>query len=260
MTGPVNIPQLLEWVREAGQIALEYYYRGVTRTYKADRSPVTQADIAVERYLTGRIRQTYPGPTYGLMAEESTQESSASEFLWVIDPIDGTRVFADGLPLWSVSIGLLHRGQPYRGVVYLPATDEMYFTDENGVPFWNRRPLRGLMRTAWDRDSFIAVPSTAHRCFRIDFHRLRALGSIAAHYMYVARGAAVAVLHRRFSLWDIAAAYTILAACGGCALHLNGEPVSLVQLAASHTANRPVLAGHPEVVSQLLGRVELIAG
>jgi len=251
---PFEFSKVRAWVIEAGNIALSYYQTQLTKRRKEDYSPVTEADEAVEKFIIGKIHQTYNTNSFGIIAEESEGHWQDQEFIWVIDPIDGTRVFINGIPLWCISVGLLRNGEAYRGVVYLPITKDIYYTNDDGIAFWNNRPLNGALQTQWDRDSFIAVPSVANRHFDIKFPRLRALGAVATHHVYVASGVAVAALHRQAGLWDIAGAQAILAAVGGVSVYLDGTPVSFAELLAQQktTCNGPILAGHPTVVENLL--------
>lgn len=258
MTAPVDFTQTLPWLKQAGQIALRYYQTQLRRQQKDDYSPVTEADKAVEKFLVDKIWQQFDPAQFGLIGEELGGDWENKEYVWVIDPIDGTRIFIDGLPQWCISLGLLHRQKEHRGAIYLPATDELYYTDNAGQPFWGNRPLTGMMRDNWDRDSFIGVPSSAHRHFNIEFRRVRAMGSVAAHHVYVARGAAVAALHRNAKLWDLAGAHAILTASGGRAVYLNGQPFSLADLSNPASGATPILAGHPAVLKKLLSTIHEI--
>ncbi len=255
---PFEISKIRAWLREAGAIALDFYQsQFLYKSYKSDHSPVTEADKAVEAFLVDKIKQAYLPYGHGLIAEESGGEGQEHEFVWAVDPIDGTRIFADGLPMWGIAIGLLRNGEPYRGAVYLPALNEIYYTNDEGRPFWNDQPLGGRLRTDWDEDSFIAVPSAAHRHYKIDFRRMRALGAIATHHLLVARGAAVAALHRQASIWDIAGAHAILSAAGGIAVYLDGRPLALPEILAKRQCRETILVGHPAVVERLLPRIEV---
>ena len=255
---PFDFSLVQNWIREAGTIALNYYQTQLNRDHKEDYSPVTEADKAVEKFIISRIEQTYDLHHHGIIAEESGGYWQGKEFIWAIDPIDGTRVFIDGLPLWCISIGLLKDGEAYRGVVYLPAINEIFYTDNEGAAFWNDRPLKGVLRTDWDRDSFISVPAGAHRHFDINFRRVRALGAIATHHSYVARGTAVAALHRKAKVWDLAGAHAILTAAGGTAINLlDGSQVSLADSLDQGMCKQPILAGHPAVLERLLPRIKL---
>jgi fructose-1,6-bisphosphatase/inositol monophosphatase family enzyme len=256
-TSPFEFRKIQAWIREAGEIALGYYQTQLTRVRKDDYSPVTEADHAVEEFLISKVRQTYAAQDHIIIAEESGGDWQNGEFVWAIDPIDGTRVFVDGLPLWCISIGLLRNGEAYRGMVYLPVINEMYYTNDEGIAFWNDRPLKGMLRTEWDRDSFIGVPSEAHHYFDIDFCRLRAFGSAVTHQAYVARGVAVAALQRQLSLWDIAGANAILTSVGGVAIYLDGRPVSMLDVLRQGKCTGPVLIGHPQVVEKLLPKIKV---
>jgi myo-inositol-1(or 4)-monophosphatase len=254
---PFDFFRIRSWLEEAGIIALQYYQTQLDRNRKQDYSPVTEADTAVERFLINKIEQSSDLRYVGILAEESGGDWQDKEFVWVVDPIDGTRVFIDGLPLWCISLGLLKEGEAYRGVVYLPAINEIFYTNNEGIAFWNDRPLKGMLRTAWDRDSFIAVPSGAHRYFKINFRRIRSLGAIATHHAYVAKGTAVAALHRNAKAWDLAGAQAILDAVGGTVVHLDGTPFSMAAALAQGIVRQPVLAGHPAVLEKLLPRIEI---
>jgi myo-inositol-1(or 4)-monophosphatase len=253
---PFEFSKIQPYIREAGQIALSYYQTQLTRKRKKDNSPVTEADEAVEKFLIEKIQLIYPDFDCQIIGEESGSTNQGKEFAWAIDPIDGTRIFLDGLPSWCISVGLLRNGEAYRGAVYLPLVNEMYYTDDEGKAFWNGEPMIGTLRTDWDSDSFIAISASSHIYFDIDFRRLRAFGAIATHHIYVARGVAVAALHRQTALWDIAGAQAILTAVGGVAVYLDGTEISMPQILADGKTNKPILVGHPAVVEKLLPKIK----
>lgn len=257
-TTPFRFTEIQAWIREAATIALNYYQTHLTRRQKDDHSPVTKADHAVENFLIDKIQKVYDPQDYGFVAEETGGDWQGKEFVWAIDPIDGTRVFVDGLPLWCISVGLLRNGEAYRGIVYLPVLDEMYYTDDEGTAFWNGRPMAGMIRKKWDKDSFICVPSGIHNYYDIDFWRVRALGAVATHHSYVARGASVAAIYRKAKIWDLAGAHPILTAVGGMAVHLNGKPISLSEILAEGVSKEPIVAGHPAILERLLPRIKTL--
>jgi myo-inositol-1(or 4)-monophosphatase len=260
MTSPhFDLRKVKAWVNEAGQIALSYYQTQLSLERKDDASPVTAADYAVEKFLIDKIEEHYGAQGHVIIGEESGGTGQNSEFVWAIDPIDGTRIFINGLPLWCISVGLLKNGQAYRGVVYLPVLNEIYYTDEQGVPFWNEKPLTGMLPNNWGRDSFICLPSEAHHYFDIDFFRLRALGSAAVHQVYVARGVAIAALQRKLSLWDIAGAGAILTGVGAAMVYLDGTPVAMPDVLQEGKVRGPILIAHPRIVEKLLPRITMCA-
>jgi myo-inositol-1(or 4)-monophosphatase len=154
----IDINLLREWLTEAGRIALtQSTERAVD--IKPDLTPVTQIDRQIEAFLLEQITRYYPN--HSMLAEEGSSRSG-SDFTWVIDPIDGTRAFASGLPVWGISVGVFHQGEPYAGVFYMPATGEMYW-GTNTQAFCNDREL--LPQATIDMDSppaFMAVPSNTH--------------------------------------------------------------------------------------------------
>lgn len=254
---PFEFEKLKPLIIEAGEIALGYFQTQLAREQKDDYSPVSEADRAVEEFLINKLRQVYPAQEYPIIAEESGGDWQDKEFVWVIDPIDGTRIFLDGLPFWCISLGLLRSGQVYRGIVYLPVLNELYYTDDEGQAFWNGQPLTGALQTDWTRDSFIAASSEAHLIYNMEFRRIRALGAVVTHQVYAARGVAVAALYRTARIWDLAAAHAILTAAGGTAVHLDGSPLSLADVIAQGKNKKPVLAGHPAVVEKLRPMIKL---
>jgi histidinol-phosphatase len=108
----------------AGRVALEYFDRPLEVEWKGDDSPVTIADKEAEETIRGMLERRYPGD--GFLGEECGERPGSSGFRWVIDPIDGTRNFVRGIPLWATLIGLEHEGVPVAGICYLPALRQMF--------------------------------------------------------------------------------------------------------------------------------------
>ena len=96
---------------------------------KADETPVTQADRRAEAVMRERIRTVYP--THGVIGEEYGKENEDAEFVWVLDPIDGTISFASGCPLFGTLIGLLHHGKPFLGAIHLPILERLCLGDNH---------------------------------------------------------------------------------------------------------------------------------
>ena len=128
---------LLNITQKAGDIALQHY--GQTKgTLKPDNSWVTQADLDVEAYLRSELGKTRPNDA--ILGEEGDNPPPTSPTVWAIDPIDGTRVFNHGLPVWGVSIGALVEGIPTIGAFILPALGDIYYTDGT-TAYLNKRHL-----------------------------------------------------------------------------------------------------------------------
>jgi fructose-1,6-bisphosphatase/inositol monophosphatase family enzyme len=245
----VDLDLVREWARQAGQIALSYFNR-VEGTRKADRTLVSAADLEIEALLTENIRRAYP--SHGIIGEEGTKEIHGS-CLWAIDPLDGTRAFLSGLPVWGISIGLLWRGEPWLGVFYLPLLEEWYYSaSPQAGAFWNERPIHCPPQQGFDDNSMLCVPGDAHLKYQINFPGVvRALGSAAAHLCFVARGNATAALLYDLSIWDMAAGAAILQAAGGSLRYLDGGEVPRDALLNKELRVQSMVAAHPSVIHDL---------
>ncbi|MDR2761517.1 MAG: histidinol phosphate phosphatase [Planctomycetaceae bacterium] len=123
-------------VKEAGEITLKYFYAPTEYSVerKADMSPVTIADLEVERFLRDRIREQFPDDT--ILGEEFSAQSGTSGFKWLLDPIDGTKSFIHGVPFYSMLVGIEQDGINVGGVIGLPALGEMLWAGR-GVGAWH---------------------------------------------------------------------------------------------------------------------------
>ena len=224
----IDLEFLRSCLKAAGELALGQFGK-VRAEIKADLTPVTAADHQVEDYLIAKISARYPSHLIlseesGLQARAGAPFDAAAPFAWVIDPIDGTRSFASGLPIWGVSIGILRAGEAYAGGLYLPMTRELYWGTRQQA-FYNDEPLPRLASVDADNPlTFLAVPSDVQLKYKISYPRTRSMGSTAAHLAYAARGAAAGVLTHRVGRWDIAGLLPALAATGISIETLSGRP------------------------------------
>ena len=132
----------VEMASGAGRIMREYF-RSATLTEKAkinDADIVTPADKACDALITGEINKRFPD--HSILAEESGESESGSDYRWVIDPIDGTTNFAAGLPICCTSIALEYKGETVVGVVYDPFTDELFTAVKGQGAMLNGHPIR----------------------------------------------------------------------------------------------------------------------
>jgi myo-inositol-1(or 4)-monophosphatase len=109
-------------VREGAAIARDYFGRTSVLREKAFHDIVTEADLAVEQHIVAALRGLYPD--HGFLAEEGGADRTDAEYVWVLDPIDGTKYYARSVPLYAVSLALLHRGRPVMGIVHTPQMDQ----------------------------------------------------------------------------------------------------------------------------------------
>ena len=244
----IDLRQVRKWLKDAGKFALSQR-DSLQSDIKLDGSVVTDVDRHVESMLFEHISQTYPN--HQILSEEGSNQRNDGEFLWAIDPIDGTRAYATGLPVWGISVGVLKQGKPYAGFFYMPATGEMYwgigkkgFYDDQPMLLHNDTNLQNTL-------AFIAVPSNAHRHYEISFNRLRSLGSTTAHLAYVARNVAVAALTRQIYLWDIASVLPILDATGVGLMYLSGKPLELSALLDGSLSPEPLVAAPIDILDDV---------
>lgn len=249
----IQLDEVGAWAVAGGEIALGYFNR-VSGRRKADRSWVTEADEAVERFLVERIVERHPG--HGIIGEEHTRSKLDNEFVWAIDPIDGTAAFVSGLPIWGVSIGLFRDRKPYLGVIYLPLLKDVYYAGPEGGAFFNDQQISVTTPEQWESETWLAVPSDTHRHFDLDFvGKTRTLGSTAAAMCYVARGSAVAALLTQVAIWDIAAGLAIISAAGGACTTLDGAPLDINPMLDGRAHYEPLLVAHPSQVARLQNAV-----
>jgi histidinol-phosphatase len=142
--GPRELEELLqvaqELARNAGSITLEHFGRVLSSRTKGDGTPVTEADVAAETYLREEILRRYP--EHGILGEEFGETNPEASVRWILDPIDGTRSFMRGIPLYGVLLGIEVEGVPSVGVVHFPALGETVAAALGEGCYWNGRPAR----------------------------------------------------------------------------------------------------------------------
>jgi len=240
----LSTEQLIELCARGGETALGLVGR-VAREYKHDRSVVTQADREVEQQIREEALRLAPG--LGLLGEEMAIVPPDGEWTLVIDPIDGTSSYVDGLPTWAVTVALCRNMKPVRGVVLLPAIDEWYAAgdDTDGlIASVSIEPRTESAEVVIDRTTRVLVHSRAHRYVLPGFPgKFRSLGSLAYHLALVARGSALGAFlgHARF--WDWAAGAVLLDAIGGEVIDLDGNTADPEAHFCMEPASLPLLAG-----------------
>ncbi|NJK82321.1 MAG: inositol monophosphatase family protein [Chloroflexaceae bacterium] len=208
---------------EAGKITLRYFQTGIAAELKSDESPVTIADREAEAFLRSAITTHYPQHAI-LGEEEGATGHSDAEWRWILDPIDGTRAFVRGMPLYGVMVGLEHRGEPVLGVINMPALNEITYAARGLGCWWNGRPCR-VSQVPRLHDGLLVATTADDRYARTgrkeSFERLvNAAGMFRTWgdcygYVLVATGRAEATLDPIVSVWDVAAAYPIVREAGG---------------------------------------------
>lgn len=216
-----------KWAREAGDILMGYFRR---RDLESDTKlnifdVVTEADKASEAFLIRSIRAAYP--SHAILAEESGEAgSSGSEWRWVIDPLDGTTNFSQGLPVFCVSIGLEYRGETVVGVVFAPKLGELFEACRGGGATLNGEPLHCSGKSDLDRmvvatgvpyDKAVNPDNNLDNILRVAprVRGVRRMGSAAIDLAYTAAGFFDAYWELNLKPWDVAAGALMVSEAGG---------------------------------------------
>jgi histidinol-phosphatase len=206
---------------QAGKITLEYFQTGTAVERKADASPVTLADRRAEQELRERIQHTFPD--HGILGEEFGEVAGRTPYRWVLDPLDGTRSFIQGVPLYGVMMGLEYQGQPVLGVVHLPALGETVYAAKGHGCYWNGRRAH-VSTTSTLADAVVLATSVrslyeegrgpVFEALQEQTRLQRTWGDCYGHIL-VATGRAEVMLDPILQIWDCAALRPILEEAGG---------------------------------------------
>lgn len=222
--------------REAGQLTLEFFQReGLAVERKADNSPVTEADRQAEQLLRRRIRETFADDA--ILGEEFGEQAGTSGFRWILDPIDGTKSFICGVPLYGTLIGVERGGTSVVGVIYIPALDECVYAAAGSGAWYTRgsaapRPAHVSARSQLTEAVFLTsqVDSFSSRGAQQVYLQLERAASITRTwgdcygYLLVATGRADVMLDPLMNVWDAAALQPIMEQAGGTYCDWTGKP------------------------------------
>ena len=215
--------------------------------------PVTEADKGAERAIRALINQTFP--EHGIIGEEYGSENSEAEYVWVLDPVDGTRAFISGLPVWTNLIALRHRGRPVLGVIGQPYLGEVFI----GSPLGSRligpheeTPLRvracaGLsdaVIATTDPNQFKGAEAVAYNGL-LEAVKLARYGCDAYAFAMVALGTMDIALEAGLKCWDIEAIIPVIENAGGIVTDWRGNPVG-------QDGGQVIAAASPALIDQAL--------
>ncbi|MGH8042680.1 MAG: inositol monophosphatase family protein [Rudaea sp.] len=234
----------------AAEIIHRHYVRGVAVQTKADATPVTIADREAEIAIKDVLQRAFPD--HALYGEEFGREG-AGDFLWLIDPIDGTKAFVRGYPMFSTQIALMHRGELVLGVSSSPVYGETAWARVGGGAFLDGARIRVSSAREFDVNAAISIGNvkTLTRDARWDVlgelirrsGRIRGYGDFL-HYHLLARGCIDLVVESDVNILDIAALAVIVREAGGVFTALDGAELDLETTSA--------LAGTPALHAQAL--------
>lgn len=223
----LDICQLI--ARRAGELALGYWDKGIAFEEKADESPVTVADHESERLIARLVEEHFPDD--GLLGEEGSRKESVNGRRWIIDPIDGTRDFVRGNPLWAVLIGFEASGEVEAGVAYLPAMNLMFNAARGAGAYCNdtlihASPITRAAEAVFCMNRFNAINEYSFAPRLVDwmgqFWAVRSLGG-SLDAMMVARGQADLWIEPEAKPWDLAPLKVIAEEAGARFFNFDGS-------------------------------------
>jgi histidinol-phosphatase len=220
----------VEAARTAGQVALRYFDGEFTVEWKSDDSPVTVADRETEQSLRRTLLASFPND--GFLGEEFGDTPGSSGFRWIIDPIDGTRSFVRGIPLWATLVGLEYRGEQIAGIAEVPALGHAYRALRGDGAYRNDRRIR--VSGVADLSQALVFYSSLSWFIKAERHeqflelvrrtdRTRGYGDFYG-FVLVAQGSGELMVEHGVHAWDVAAIKPLIEEAGGRFSDWSGTP------------------------------------
>jgi myo-inositol-1(or 4)-monophosphatase len=241
--------------RHAGKTMMRQFERvdTLTITEKHKNDFVTEVDKQAERIIIDALQQAFP--EHGILSEESGSVKQNDEYLWIIDPLDGTQNYIRGIPQFSISIALQYKGQIEHGLVYDPAKDELFSASRGQGTRLNDHRLRVSQTQQLDQALLGTGFPFRHPHYLNDYLRsfeklypsvcdIRRMGSAALDLAYVAAGRFDGFWEYGLSPWDIAAGSLLVTEAGGFVSDFAGEK--------NYLKSGHILAANPKIFKSIL--------
>ena len=202
-----------------GRRTLAYFNTGTPTETKADRTPVTAADREAEAIMRRTIAAAFP--SHAILGEEEGETPGTAPVRWIIDPLDGTRTFVRGVPLFGTLVGVEVGDEPVVGVIYMPALDEMVAAARGEGCTWNGRPCRVSAEACLDQALLVVTDECTARARSAAYDRLAGRTAMQRTwadcygYVLVATGRAEIALDPVMNVWDCAALLPVVEEAGG---------------------------------------------
>jgi histidinol-phosphatase len=233
MDPSAELEAALEAAERAADIARSLYQRNIQVRIKADKSPVTEADVRCEMAIREILEARFP--TYGFYGEETDPRDTCAESVWLVDPIDGTKAFVREYPFFSTQIALMRGGELVLGVSSAPVYGDLAYAERGRGAYLNGKPIRvsaiaQVSAAALSSGNLksLAAGDLWPRYGRIvaEVNRIRGYGDFL-HYHLLAAGKIDAVMETDVNVLDIAACAAIVTEAGGRFTDLCGAPIGL---------------------------------
>ncbi len=222
----------IEAALAAGKVLEKYFETGILREFKEDNTPVTLADTESEEVIKRIIIEAFPD--HSILGEETGHTKNASNYTWHIDPLDGTSNFANGLPLFAISIALEHKNELLIGVIYNPATRSLFYCEKGKGAYMNDKKIF-VSKDGARHGTFTTSPGKketdrklkSELFFNLSWDVVRSsrdLGCAALDLAYVAMGTLEAVFGIGQNTYDFAAGMLLVQEAGGKVTLFDGSP------------------------------------
>ena len=231
------IDDIIQISKTAGELIRNAFGKSHSIEFKTNElNLVTETDKASEKLITDFIRKKYS--SHGILAEEGSDLNKSAEYLWVVDPLDGTTNFAHGLPIFAVSIGVQRNGETIAGVVYDVMRDVVYSAEKNNGSFENEKRIgvsknenlgHSVLVTGFPYDIKENPDKAFERFIAFLKHAraIRRLGSAAIDFCYVANGVFDGFWEVSLHPWDICAGKLIVEEAGGIVTDFDGNQIDI---------------------------------
>ncbi len=238
----------------AGEVSRPYFRRDLAVEFKAVKSPVTEADHAVEARLREMITDAYPD--HGVIGEEQAPVNPEAEFVWVVDPIDGTRLFISGVPLFTCLIALVRGGRPLLGIIDQPVIGDRWVGAQGQATSFNGRTVR--TRSCDHLADAVLCTSNPAYFEGPDIAAFKRLRYASGWTQYsgdsygvglIANGAMDIAVESELGVHDFCAWAPVIEGAGGVASDWRGAPLSL------HTGDKILVSGDPRLHDQAMARL-----
>lgn len=231
------------------------------RSKSCENDLVTEADVASEKLILSMLQAALP--EHGFLAEESSAHNASADYVWAIDPLDGTVNYAHNLPFYCVSIGLMHQGVPLLGVIHAPALRETYSAIATEVACLNQVPIQvsltekmkqGLLATGFPYERAVIADNNYKEFLYFANHcqDIRRPGAAALDLAYVACGRFDGFWEHNLHAWDMVAGAAIILAAGGRISNYEGGPFDPL--------SRRIVASNGRIHDEMLAGLQAVRG
>ncbi len=243
----------MDAIKKAGKYAMHEYKKFDRKNVrlKHHREILTDIDLGSEKIIIKEIKKNFP--EHNVLSEEAGFNKKKSDYLWIIDPIDGTTNFSIHNPMWAISIGVAYKDKIVLGFIYAPALDEIYFAEINKGAYLNNKKLKvsgdnkgkivnTFCHSRSDKDTKKAVKYYSYQ--KLHGFDCRQLGSAALELAYVAGGRVESIAIPGANSWDVSAGVLLVREAGGKVTDFLGKKWSI--------KSKDILASNGKVHSNIL--------